>query len=475
MQIYAFSFKIFIICELLINYAVLKTNEKARLMKILKFGGTSVGSVENLNKVKEILISDQENKIVVCSAMSGVTDQLIRLVENVKFNDVDAITRNLHRLESKHSDVIDELIENQETRNVLKDGLSAMITEMFEISSQEYSEVVNSKLITFGEALLTYIFSEFLNAEGISNVLLDAKEFMYVGSVENPNISKVGEKLNKVIESNTHTSLYITQGFVCRNEVEQISHLKRGGSDYTATIIGAALNASEVQIWTDIDGLHNNDPRYVEETHPISHLTYNEAAELAYFGAKILHPQTVSPVVGKDIPVLLKNTFDPEAPGTVISNKTYRKGLKAISAKDGITAIKIKSNRMLMAHGYLRRIFEVFDNYHTSIDMITTSEIAISLTIDNTSNLDEIVKEIETYAEITVEKDHSIICIVGESVINDKNSYRLFEILNFIPVRMVSYGGSNNNISILVDTKDKIPTLKFLNKKLFQATVEAVV
>ncbi|WP_103071364.1 aspartate kinase [Aquimarina sediminis] len=444
-------------------------------MKVLKFGGTSVGSVENLNKVREILTADQENKIVVCSAMSGVTDQLVRLVENIKFDDAEAITRNLHQLESKHSDVIDELIEDQETRNALKDGLSTMITEMFEIASQEYSEIINSRIITYGETILTYIFSGFLTSIGIHNVLLDAKEFMHVDSIENPNIEKVGTRLNNVIENSEQASLYITQGFVCRNEKEQISHLKRGGSDYTSTIIGAALNASEVQIWTDIDGLHNNDPRYVDETRPISHLTYNEAAELAYFGAKILHPQTVSPVVGKDIPVLLKNTFAPDAPGTVISNKTYQKGLKAISAKDGITAIKIKSNRMLMAHGYLRRIFEVFDNYHTSIDMITTSEIAISLTIDDTSNLDKIVKEIETYAEVTVDQDHSIICIVGESVINDKNSYKLFEILNFIPVRMVSYGGSNNNISILVDTKDKIPTLRFLNEKLFQAQVEAVV
>ncbi len=448
--------------------------KKKRLMKILKFGGTSVGSVENLLKVKEILASDQEQKIVVCSAMSGVTDQLVRLVENIKFGDAEAITRNLHRLESKHSDVIDVLIEDVEVRNLLKDGLSSMITEMFDISSQEYSEVINSRIITFGETLLTYIFSGFLNANGLSNVLLDAKEFMYVDSVENPNIENVRKKLNDVLNATVQSSIYITQGFVCRDEHGQISHLKRGGSDYTSTIIGAALNASEVQIWTDIDGLHNNDPRYVENTQPIAHLTYNEAAELAYFGAKILHPQTVSPVVGMDIPVLLKNTFDPEAQGTVISNKTYKKGLKAISAKDGITAIKIKSNRMLMAHGYLRRIFEVFDNFNTSIDMITTSEIAISLTIDDTSNLDKIVKEIENYAEITVEQDHSIICIVGESVINDKNSYRLFEILNYIPVRMVSYGGSNNNISILVDTKDKIPTLKFLNEKLFH-TPEVVI
>lgn len=454
---------------------MLKKTVKVKLMKILKFGGTSVGSVENLNRVKEILTSDQEDKIVVCSAMSGVTDQLVGLVKSIKFKDADAITKNLHQLESKHNDIIDELIKNQEVRNILKAGLSSMIAKMSEISSQDYSKIINSRIITYGETLLTYIFSGFLNTVDISNVLLDAKEFMYVDSVDNPNLEKVSKKLNKVLENNIKSSIYITQGFVCRDSKGEISHLKRGGSDYTATIIGGAIKASEIQIWTDIDGLHNNDPRYVDKTHPISHLTYNEAAELAYFGAKILHPQTVSPVIDKDIPVLLKNTFDPEALGTVISNKTYRKGLKAISAKDGITAIKIKSNRMLMAHGYLRRIFEVFDNYHTAIDMITTSEIAISLTIDDATSLDKIVKEIENYAEITIEQDHSIICIVGESVINDKNSYKLFEILKFIPVRMVSYGGSNNNISILVDTKDKIPTLRFLNEKLFQIQEAAVV
>ena len=444
-------------------------------MKVLKFGGTSVGSVENLHRVKEIITSDQEEKIVVCSAMSGVTDQLVTLVEHIKFEDAEAITRSLHQLENKHSDVIDALLEDQQLRTKLKHGLSLMITEMFEISNRKYTEEVNSQVITYGETLLTYIFSGFLNSIGVSNVLLDAKEFMHVDTIENPNIDKVSKKLQRVLDACIQSPVYITQGFVCKDEQSRISHLKRGGSDYTATIIGAAVQASEVQIWTDIDGLHNNDPRYVEQTHPIAHLTYNEAAELAYFGAKILHPQTVSPVVNKNIPVLLKNTFEPEAAGTVISSKTHKKGLKAISAKDGITAIKIKSTRMLMAHGYLRKIFEVFDNFQTSIDMITTSEVAISLTIDDINNLDKIVQEIEKYAEITVEQDHSIICIVGESVINDRNSYKLFEILNYIPVRMVSYGGSNNNISLLVDTKDKIPTLRFLNEKLFQTQQEVVV
>ncbi len=441
-------------------------------MKILKFGGTSVGSVENLQKVKEILTSDQDQKIVVCSAMSGVTDQLVTLLEYIKLKDAEAITRSLHRLESKHHDVIDQLIEATDLRNDLKEGVSQLITEMLEVSNQAFEESTEAIIVTYGETLLTYIFSNFLNATGVTNVLLDAKEFMYVDTVDNPNIKKVAEKLEVIIGQNP-ASIYITQGFVCKDHLEAIATLKRGGSDYTATIIGAALNADEVQIWTDIDGLHNNDPRYVEGTHPIAHLTYNEAAELAYFGAKILHPQTVSPVVDKDIPVLLKNTFDPAATGTVISNKVHKKGLKAISAKDNITAIKIKSNRMLMAHGYLRKIFEVFDHYKTSIDMITTSEIAISLTIDDTTHIEEIVKKIDAYAEVTVEENHSIICVVGESLINDKSSSRLFEILNYIPVRMISYGGSNNNISILVETKDKIPTLRFLNEKLFETSQAA--
>ncbi|KAA1243550.1 aspartate kinase [Aquimarina sp. RZ0] len=443
-------------------------------MKILKFGGTSVGSIENLQKVKDILTTDGEKKIVVCSAMSGVTDQLVNLVEYIKLKDADAITRSLHQLETKHHNVVDVLIKDTSIRNGVKEQVSLTITEMFELSNQLHVENLSARIVTYGETLLTYIFSNFLTAVNVPNILLNAQDFMHVDSVENPNIEKVSTRLQEILDKED-SQLYITQGFVCKDHLGQIDTLKRGGSDYSATIIGAAMKAEEVQIWTDIDGLHNNDPRYVEGTNPIAHLTYNEAAELAYFGAKILHPQTVSPVVDSNIPVLLKNTFDPAAYGTIISNKTHKKGLKAISAKDGITAIKIKSNRMLMAHGYLRRIFEVFDNYHTSIDMITTSEIAISLTIDNTSHIDDIRKEIEGYAEVTVEDNHSIICIVGESVINDHNSHKLFEILNYIPVRMISYGGSNNNISLLVETKDKIQTLRFLNEKLFLTHKEAVI
>ncbi|WP_378187279.1 aspartate kinase [Aquimarina sp. W85] len=440
-------------------------------MKVLKFGGTSVGSVENLKLVTNILTKDNETKIVVCSAMSGVTDHLVRLTDNIKFADSEAITKNLDALEKKHFELISSLIQVEATRNFLFDKVSSIITNLFDLSCQKYSEEITSVIITSGETLLTEIFAEYLKESGYSIQLLYARDFMYVDNVEHPNIDNVGQKLKKQIQSLPEATIYLTQGFVCRNKKNEISHLKRGGSDYTATIIGAAIDATEIQIWTDIDGLHNNDPRYVQDTHPIAHLTYNEAAELAYFGAKILHPQTVSPVVEKEIPVLLKNTFNPDAQGTVISSEIGNKGLKAISAKDGITAIKIKSNRMLMAHGFLRRIFEVFDKFETAIDMITTSEIAISLTIDDARNLEEITKEIKHHANITVQAGYSIICIVGESVINDKNTSKLFDILNHIPVRMISYGGSNNNISLLVETDKKIETLQFLNDKLFANTI----
>ncbi len=290
---------------------------------------------------------------------------------------------------------------------------------------------------------------------------------MYVGNLENPDTNKIASKIAPFLDSEEPDPIYITQGFVRIDKNNRVSTLKRGGSDYTATILGAALNAEEVQIWTDIDGFHNNDPRYVEDTHPLASLTFEEAAELAYFGAKILHPQTISPVINKNIPIYLKNTFTPELPGTKISSEIKENGLKAISAKDGITAIKIKSNRMLMAHGFLKTIFEIFDNLETAIDMITTSEIAISLTIDDTKNLDQILDQLKKYGDITVETDHSIICIVGEKLIEDPNTFKLFEILNEIPVRMISYGGSVNNVSLLVATENKVSALKALHKTLF--------
>lgn len=438
-------------------------------MKILKFGGTSVGSVESIQNVKQILGNVEGKKLIVLSAMSGVTNHLVELIASFKAGDASAVGNILENLQQKHFDLTDGLVPAVEKNLVIKEQIIHLFNELKELFVKEYSENAEARILTFGETVLTYIVSEFLKNAGVNNTLLDAKKFMQVGNLENPDTEKVGRLLQQYLSKVEENNIYITQGFVRIDKFNRINTLKRGGSDFTATILGAAVQAEEIQIWTDIDGFHNNDPRYVNNTHPLSNLTFEEAAELAYFGAKILHPQTVSPVIDKNIPIYLKNTFTPEAQGTKISSEVIQRGLKAISAKDGITAIKIKSNRMLMAHGFLKKIFEVFDNHETAIDMITTSEIAISLTIDDVKNLDDILKDLKAYGEITVETDYSIICIVGEGLIEDKNTSGMFEILKDFPVRMISYGGSINNVSLLVATNNKVEVLKALHQKLFTA------
>ena len=438
-------------------------------MKVLKFGGTSVGSPESIQNVKRIIASQDGSKLIVLSAMSGVTNFLVEICENFRTGNSSEIAETIENLKQKHFDLTDELIPSEKENISVKKHISILFEGLTRLTRQDFSESIVPQILTFGETLMTLIFSEFLKVSGMNTCLLDAKKFMYVSNLENPDTEKVGRLLSPFIENSTNEDLiYITQGFVRIDKFNRVNTLNRGGSDFTATILGAALYAEEIQIWTDIDGFHNNDPRYVENTHRLSHLTFEEAAELAYFGAKILHPQTVSPVIHRNIPIFLKNTFTPDAPGTKISSEITNRGLKAISAKDGITAIKIKSNRMLMAHGFLKKIFEVFDKHETAIDMITTSEIAISLSIDDTRNLDPILEDLKAYGEITVEMNHSIICVVGEGLIEDKDTYRLFEILNEIPVRMISYGGSINNVSLLVATKNKIPALQALHKNLFE-------
>lgn len=436
-------------------------------MDVLKFGGTSVGSASTIKQVVHIISASSNPKIVVLSAMSGVTNLLVGLHQAAIIKDKDTMEKIMETLTEKHHQAINELFMDSAKASVLQ-AINTDLEAVYKIALSPLKPTSYAELVTYGETLLTRIFSEYLTQQGQQNVLLDAKTFMHVGTTENPNVDRVSSLLKKQFAQHPYCSLFITQGFVCLDENKAINTLKRGGSDFSATIMGAAINAEAIQIWTDIDGLHNNDPRYVEGTRPIEHLTYNEAAELAYFGAKVLHPQTVAPVIDRDIPIWLKNTFEPQSPGTKISNEYHNRGLKAISAKDGITVIKIRSNRMLGAHGFLRTIFEIFDRHETSIDMITTSEVAISLTIDDDKNLKAIVSELAVIAELTVEPNHSIICIVGENLIADHESYKAFGLLNNLPVRMISYGGSNNNISLLVPSKDKIAALQYLNAQLFK-------
>jgi aspartate kinase len=436
-------------------------------MKVLKFGGTSVGSIENIKRVKE-LITDGDKKIVVLSAMSGTTNALVEISDLIKNNLVENAVEKIENLHAKYNGVIDELFETSELKQEVGNYIDSVFELLTLFTSKKHNELLYNRIVSQGELMSTFMFTKYLNQEGVNARLLPALSFMRIDKANEPDDFYIKQNLQRIIDEALPAEIYITQGFICLDAVGNVANLQRGGSDYTATIIGAVVDADEVQIWTDIDGMHNNDPRCVENTHAISNLSFDEAAELAYFGAKILHPQTVMPAREANIPVRLKNTMDPDSYGTLISQDYEGEGIKAIAAKDGITAIKIKSARMLQAHGFLKKVFEIFEKYETSIDMITTSEIAVSLTIDDASNLSSIVEELEKFSLVEVDSNQSIICLVGHLVVRHSETHRLFKVLQDISVRMISYGGSNNNISLLVNTNDKITALKRLNSYVFE-------
>jgi len=441
-------------------------------MQVLKFGGTSVGSIENMIAVRHIIDTPQP-KIVVLSAMSGTTNVLVTLAQSIADKDTFKFEVQLRELRTRYASVVIDLYTNSETRTTVQDYVDQVFDEISELSTGRHSVAVADKIVAQGELLSTFIFTHFLQQEGVRAQQLPALDFMRIDKDGEPDMFYINQQLERNIAQSEVADVFITQGFICRDYTGKVSNLQRGGSDYTATIIGAAIAASEVQIWTDIDGFHNNDPRFVAHTTAIPSLSYDEAAELAYFGAKILHPQTVMPLRDKEIPLRLKNTMHPQASGTVITQQGTGSGIKAIAAKDGITAIKIKSGRMLQAYGFLRNVFEIFERYETPIDMITTSEIAVSLTIDNAGELLHILNDLEPFAQVTIDRDQSIICLVGHAINKDKETHRLFQILKDVDVRMISYGGSNTNISLLVKTVDKKETLRLLQGYVFDGVVEA--
>ncbi len=436
-------------------------------MTILKFGGTSVGSAERMKALVK-LISGSDRKIVVLSAMSGTTNTLVEICnalyqkEHEKANDI------INKLEAIYDSEVEKLFSLPDYKTKGNDLIKNHFNYLRSFTLDMFTLNEEKAILAQGELLSTALFHFHLQEININSALLPALNFMRINENDEPQLSYIEKNLEAELNKHPNTDLFITQGYICRNAFGEIDNLKRGGSDYTASIIGAAIKATEVQIWTDIDGMHNNDPRVVSKTHPIHELSFDEAAELAYFGAKILHPTCILPAQKKSIPVLLKNTMQPEAKGTRISNIEPVEGLKAVAAKDGICAINIKSDRMLLAHGFLRAVFDIFERYKTSIDMITTSEIAVSLTIDNTKFLKEITKELEEFANVEIELDQSIICIVG-NLPKDKAGYgfKVLESLKDIPLRMVSYGGSANNISVLVNSVHKKEALIALNKGLF--------
>ncbi len=436
-------------------------------MLVYKFGGTSVGSVVNMNHVKDI-INTKDQKIVVLSAMSGTTNALVEISRLIEVGEGDAAKAHIKTLHDTYTSVVNDLLQNQSLRQDVHHYVNTRFEILSDAVGMSFSQLLHNEIVANGELLSTFMFSRLLQQEGFNVRLLPALDFMRIDSHNEPDNFYIKQNLNRLIESSDAADIYITQGFICLDAEGKVTNLQRGGSDYTATIIGAAIEADEVQIWTDIDGFHNNDPRYVNDTQALSHLSYDEAAELAYFGAKILHPQTVMPVRQLDIPLRLKNTMAPQAHGTLITNKVHGEGIKAIAAKDGITAIKIKSVRMLLAHGFLKKVFEVFERYETSIDMVTTSEIAVSLTIDNTTHLEAIIEELEQFATVDIDDYMSIVCLVGNHIIYHPDTPELFQVLQDVNVRMIAYGGSNNNISLLVNTSDKLETLQKLQRYVFE-------
>lgn len=449
------------------TYEVALHYKIAKIMLVLKFGGTSVGSIENMIHVKDIINNGQQ-KVVVLSAMSGTTNALVAISEYIKNKNIDEAFIVIDALRNNYSKTITSLLSNTDLHTEVSAYVNSIFKELEMLVNTEYSILLYNQIVAQGELLSTFIFSRYLQQENINAALLPALDFMRIDKTNEPDNYYIQQNLNRIITETPDAEIYITQGFICRDAEGEISNLQRGGSDYTATIIGAVLKAEEVQIWTDIDGFHNNDPRFVENTKAISNLSFDESAELAYFGAKILHPQTVMPVRTLDIPVRLKNTMSPASPGTLITNEVHGEGIKAIAAKDNITAIKIKSARMLLAHGFLKKVFEIFERYETSIDMITTSEIAVSLTIDDTKHLEAIVEELERFSIVEVDDYMSIVCLVGNAIIFHADTPNLFQILQDVSVRMISYGGSNNNISLLINTSDKVETLKKLQRYVFE-------
>ena len=437
-------------------------------MKIMKFGGTSVGKPERMHQVSQLITKDSEPTIVVLSALSGTTNSLVGISDALAKLDKQGAITIIDTLEKHYRSFIIDLLKSDE----LRAKANAIIDEHFEFlkitQRISLSDALNKDILAQGELMSTKLFSLYLDQEHIEHALIPALEFMRLDANEEPDLLTIREKLQLTLAAHPTKKLFITQGYICRNAKGEVDNLKRGGSDYTASLVAAAVKASVCEIWTDIDGMLNNDPRVVDKTVAIEQLSFDEAAELAYFGAKILHPTCIWPAQQENIPVKLLNTMQPSAAGTVIKKEAGTVGVKAVAAKDGIIAVKIKSSRMLLAYGFLRKIFEVFEKYKTPIDMITTSEVAVSVTIDSDLHLAEIVAELSNIASVEIEKDQTIVSIVGNEIAQTSSVLKkLFDAIDEVPVTMVSYGGSAHNISLLLPSTYKTKTLQLINKGLF--------
>ena len=440
-------------------------------MKVMKFGGTSVGSPERIKNVAQLVTESGEPTFVVLSAMSGTTNTLVDVSDYLYKKNPEGANEIINTLEKKYMLHVEELYSTDEYKQKTRDFLAQEFDYLRSFTKDIFTSFEEKSIVAQGGIMSTNMMVNYLQERGVKAVLLSALDFMRTDKNGEPDPQYIKEKLALAMMNNEGYQIYITQGFICRNAYGEVDNLQRGGSDYTASLIGAALPAEEIQIWTDIDGMHNNDPRVVEKTEAVRQLNFEEAAELAYFGAKILHPTCVQPAKYASIPVRLKNTLDPNADGTIIDNVIMRGKIKAVAAKDNITAIKIKSSRMLLATGFLRKVFEIFESYQTPIDMIATSEVGVSMSIDNQAHLTDIVNELKKYGTVTVDSDMTIICVVGDLDWSNLGFETLvLEAMQNIPVRMISYGGSNYNISFLIKGSDKKRALQSLSDKLFAAS-----
>ena len=437
-------------------------------MKVLKFGGTSVGSAERIKHVAGLIKSRGRN-IVVLSAMAGTTNTLVDIADYMSKGNVPGAQETLNNLYLRYLNVIDELFDSESSRSRAKAVIGERFSYVRALTDGDYSVADGKEILAQGELMSTAMMDIYLNENGARSVLLPALEYMRTDRNGEPDMKYVATRLRRMLDLNRDADVYLTQGYICLNARGEVDNLKRGGSDYSASIIGAVVDADEIEIWTDIDGMHNNDPRFVENTSPVGELNFEEAAELAYFGAKILHPNCVLPAKLANIPVRLLNTLDPKAAGTVIYHMPPDGKIKAVAAKDNITAIKIKSGRMLLAYGFLHKVFETFEKYQTSIDMMATSEVGVTVAVDDESHLAALVDELKNFGTVTVDRDMTIVCVVGDLEWHNRGyAARAVAALSDIPVRMISYGGSNYNVSMLICKDDKVKALKRLSEALFE-------
>src|SRR5574344_1645387 len=437
-------------------------------MKVMKFGGTSVGSPSRMKEVVNLVTKSGEPVFIVLSAMSGTTNSLIEISDYLYKKNPEGANEVINMLEKKYMKHIEELYTTDEMKQNTREFIASEMNYLRSFTKELFTSFEEKSIVAQGEMMSTNMVVNYMKEQGIKAVLLNALDFMRTDKNSEPDPTYIREKLSAIMQENEGQQIYVTQGFICRNAYGEIDNLQRGGSDYTASLIGSAINAEEIQIWTDIDGMHNNDPRIVDNTLPVHQLQFEEAAELAYFGAKILHPTCIQPAKYAGVPVRLLNTMDPSAPGTLISNDTETGKIKAVAAKDNITAINIKSSRMLLATGFLRKVFEIFESFSTSIDMVCTSEVGVSMSIDNSTHLNEIVDELKKYGTVDIDKDMCIICVVGDLDWSNVGFETLAtDAMKKIPVRMISYGGSAHNISFLVKGEDKKRALQSLSDTLF--------